>query len=256
MVNVKPKNKRRRYKRNLRRTSKPSKTFVKKVQAIISKNVETKSAYRTEYNSNVNGTITSATDTFQLVPNIIQGLADSNRIGDQTRAKKLVIRGHINSILTYTGLTTCRLGIRIMIVQPKQYSNFAQIVGNATTWLQYLLKKGGSTSAFNGITPDLYADINVDAITRYYDKVFYLTSPYLQTAVGDTSIHQSVKFFRKTFNLRNKLLRYDNSIDAGLTPSNYNPVLLIGYVKLDGSAADANNQVALNFDAYLNFEDA
>lgn len=259
MVNVKPKKRRSNYKkRNYTRPSarKMSKMFVKKVQSIVNKNLETKTSYRTEYGSGVNCAITSATDAFQLVPNMLQGLTDSSRIADQIRGQSLIIRGHFNTALAYTTASGCRLGVRMMIVQPKQYGNFAQVQANAALWLQYLLKKGGTTTAFTGITPDLYADINRDAITCYYDKKFYINTPYLQTAVGDTTIANSVKFFTKKIILKNKLIRYDANVDGGLTPVNYCPVLLIGYVKLDGSAPDANVQLSLNYDAYLNFQDA
>lgn len=242
--------------KKVKKVVKPSQNLVKSVQAIIAKNNETKQAYRAEYASGVNGAISSATDAFQLIPNILQGTTDNARIGDQIRAQKLIIKGHFNTALSYTGSTTCRLGVRMMIVQPKQYTNFANIQANAAVWLQILLKKGGTTSAFTGITPDLYAKINTDAITCYYDKLYYINTPYLQTAVGDTGIYNSVKFFSRTMKLRNKLLKYDASIDSGLTSTNYNPVLLIGYVRLDASAPDNNSHISLNYDAYLDYEDA
>lgn len=257
MVNVKKRERpKRNYKKRNYRRSKLSKSFVKKVEAVIRKDVETKSAYRAEAGSGINAAITSATDAFQLVPNIIQGTSDSTRIGDQLRGQSLIIRGHFNTALSYTGSTTCRLGVRMMIVTPKQYNNFAQVQANAAIWLQYLLKKGATTSAFTGLITDFYADINTDAITVHYDKKFYINTPYLQTAVGDTGIFNSVKFFSRRIALKNKLLRYDSNIDSGLTPSNYSPVLLIGYVKLDGTAPDVNTHISLNYNAYLRYEDA
>jgi len=252
---VKPK-KRVYRKRVPKRSGKPSKSFVKKVQSIVRRNVESKQAYRQEFNTTFNGAITTATDALQLIPNIIAGTADSSRIGDQITAQSLTIKGHIHSNLTFTGITQCRLGVRMMIVTPKQYNNFANVQANAALWLQLLLKKGSTVTAFTGIVPDLYAKINTDAITCHYDKVMYITTPYLQTAVGDTTIYGSTKFFSKTFRFKNKILKYDNGIDLGLTPSNYSPVLIVGYVKLDGTAPDANTQCAISYDAYLNYEDA
>lgn len=256
MVNVKKRPKRNYKKRVVRRSVKPSKTFAKKVQAIIRKNVETKQAFRSENNSPINPNITTIGDIFQLLPNVLQGTTDQARIGDQIRGQSITVKGFALANLTYTGISSCRLGVRIMIVQPKQYGSFAQIQGNATAWLQLLLKRGGTTSAFTGIVQDLFSNINTDAITCYYNKVMYINAPYLQTAVGDTSVFNTTKFFSKTLKLKNKLLKYDGSIDSGLTPSQYNPVLLIGYVKLDGTAPDANNQISLSYDTYFNYEDA
>lgn len=258
MSNVKNKKPRRRNykKRPIRRSAKPSKSFVKKVQSVISKNVESKQVFRSENTSNINASITTANDAYQVLPNMGQGVTDHGRVGDQVKAQRLTIKGHFISNLTYTGSTTCRLGVRMMIVTPKQYGNFGNVQSNAVTWLTLLLKKGATTSAFTGVIPDLYANINTDVVTKHYDKVFYINCPYLQTAVGDTSVYNTCKFFSKTIKLKNKLLKYDSSVDAGLTPVNYSPVLLMGYVRLDGTAPDVTNHINLSYDAYLIYEDA
>lgn len=253
----KPKRKLRRFnKKRANKSNKPSKSFTKKVQAIISKNVETKHAYYTAVSVSKNAGITTGTDAMQLLPNIVEGTSSHNRLGDQTRAQFLTVKGFIASNILISAASTCRLGIRLMIVQPKQYSNFAQIIANAAIWMQYLLKKGGTTTAFTGATPDLMADVNTDAITCYYDKIFYVNTPYLLTGVGDVTVNNSIKFFSKTFKLRNKLLKYDDNVDSGLTPVNYNPVLLLGYVRLDGSGPSADDHMNISYDSYLHYEDA
>lgn len=255
-VSIKSRKPRKNNRKRSKKSVKPSKSFVKKVKAVFASQVESKQAYRNESVANINATITTAADAFQLLPNVTNGVTDHHRIGDQVRAQRLTIKGHIVSNLTLTGITQSRLAMRMMIVVPKQYSNFAQIQANAVTWLPLLLKKGATVTAFTGIISDLYAPINTDAITCYYDKVTYIQSPYVATAVGDISVHNSTKFFSKTLKIKNKLLKYDSNIDAGLTPSNYNPVLLLGYVKLDGTAPDANNQLNLSYTATLDYEDA
>lgn len=235
---------------------KPSKALTKAVKSIIHKQTETKSAYAQTFTSTFNAPISVAGDVIQIVPNLTNGTLDSNRIGDQIRAQSLKIKGFIASNLSFTSLTGCRLGVRLMIVQPKQYGDLGAIQAFASTWLTYLLKKGGSVVPFAGNIPDLFADINTDAITKYYDKVFYINTPYLQTAVGDTSTFNSVKFFQHTMKLKNKLLKYDSNVNAGVTPVTFNPVMFVGYVKLDGSAVDANVQISLSNDCYLYYEDA
>lgn len=247
---------RRKYARKPKSKVVATPALVKAVKSIIHKNVETKSAYCQTYNSTFNGAISVVADVVQILPNITNSTSDNGRIGDQIRAQSLQIKGYIASNLTFTTLTGCRLGVRLMIVQPKQYSDFGVIQANAATWLTYLLKKGGTVGGFTGIVPDLFAQVNTDAITKYYDKVFYINSPYLQTNVGDTTVFNSVKFFSKTLKLRNKLLKYDSNVNAGVTPVNFNPVMLLGYVKLDGSAPDLNIQIAMSNDCYLNYEDA
>jgi len=244
------------YRKPIKAKPKISKKLKAAVQQIVSKNAESKQVYRSENSATINTSITTATDAFQLVPNCGTGVTDHSRIGDQTRAQSLTIKGHILSNLTLTGISQCRMGIRMMIVTPKQYNNFNQIQSNATLWLPLLLRKGATVSAFTGVIPDLYAPISTEAITLHYNKVMYINTPYVQTAVGDANIYNSCHFFSKTFNLKNKLLRYDANIDSGLTPVNYSPVLLVGYVRLDGTAPDANNQFNLSYTATLNYEDS
>lgn len=251
----KPKKLRRRFSK-AKAKSKPSKNLVKAIKSVIHKQTETKSAYHQTFSSNFNSPISVVADVIQVLPNLTNSTSDAGRIGDQIRAQKLKIKGFIASNLTFTGISGCRLGVRLMIVQPKQYGDFGLIQTQAATWLSYLLKKGATTGSFTGNIPDLFADINTDAITKYYDKIYYINTPYLQTAVGDTTTFNSVKFFSKTLNLKNKLLKYDNNVNAGVTPVNYNPVMLVGYVKLDGTTPDANSQISLSNDSYLYYEDA
>lgn len=234
-----------------------SKAFKQAVQAVVSKNAETKSAFNQQYSINFNSGINSGGDALQLLPNITNGTGDNARIGDQIRGQVLRCKGFIASNLTYQSYSNCRLGVRVMVVQPKMYSDLTAITNNASTWMATLLKKGGTTTGFTGIVPDLMADINTDAITKYYDKVFYVNTPYVATSVGDLATYNSIKFFKFNLKLRNKLLKYDSSISSGLTPTNYNPVLLLGYVHLDGSSADTlTTQVTLSCDSYLDYEDA
>lgn len=250
------------------RAVKPSKSFVKKVQSIVHKDVETKQAYNNQYLQiqSYNSAINSSGDCAILVPNIASGTSDNARIGDQIRAQKLKITGHLITRFTGSSGTTyyqnCRIGVRMFIVQPKSFQSQSSITGNATTWQATLLKKGGTTSGFTGLISDLYAPVNTDAITCYYDKVFYVQNPYSNAVFGSTMSNLlmptgTCKFFSKTIKLRNKVLKYDASIDSGLTPVAYNPVLIMGYAYLDGSSADTvTTNLAMSYVSVLDYEDA
>lgn len=243
-------------KRAYKKVYKKNRAFVKAVQAIIHKDAESKQAYASINAVAFNSAMNSAGDPQWLIPQIAQGSADNARIGDQIRGQKITVKGAIVSNLTYQSYSNCRLAVRMMIVQPKAYPSLSIAQANATTWLNYLLKKGGTTSAFNGNMADIWAPVNTDAITKYYDKVFYINTPYVSTSVGDLSTYNSVKMFSKTIKLRNKLLKYDSGIDSGLTPTNYAPILLLGYAHLDGSGADVlTTQVSLSMDTIFDYED-
>lgn len=254
----KTKGRRRQYKRRrlYKKGAKRSKGFKKAVQRIINKNAENKESFTNISNVTFNSGINSAADIQWVVPDMTQGSADNQRIGHQIRARYLTVRGYVASNLTYTTSNQCRLGIRIMIVQPKPYPSADSVYDNATTWQAGLLKKGGTTTNFTGVTSDLMAPINRDLITVYYDKVIYINTPYMITSEGSANTYNTVRFFSKKFKLRNKLLRYDVNNNSGLSPVNWNPVLICGYCHLDGSSPDTiSQQIQVSYDSILNFQD-
>ena len=266
MAKTFPKGKKRSFRKKTSSKKAPTKNFVKAVQAIIKKDVETKTIYTQQYNTFFNSGINSSADCLQLISTMGNGTADASRIGDQVRALRLRCKGFLMTRFTGSAGTTyyqnCRIGVRLMVVQPKMYSSLGAIQANATTWLPTLLKKGLTTTAFTGIVPDLMADINRDAITVYHDKVFYVQNPYSNAVLGSAGNNlliplETCKFFNLSMKLNSKVLRYDSSIDSGLTPTNFNPVVLLGYCYLDGSSPDSvTTQISMSYDSYLDYEDA
>lgn len=246
-------------KRRGRRPRKASKSFVKKVKKIIHKNVESKQAFATVVGKTlVSGANTSAS-IMGIMPSIQQSVFENGRVGQQIRLQSLTLKGHFVMSDT-TLLGNIRLGVRMMVVSPKSYANGDGAVANYNVWMPGLLKKGGTASAFTGIISDLYAPINTDVVTKYFDKVFYVTTPYKTT--GTTSVNtvaelsNTVRFFRKTFKTK-RLLKYDPNVAGGIAPVNYGPLLLCGYVKLDGSTPDTvTSMITINYDAIVKYEDA
>lgn len=240
---------------------KPSKTFVKQVQRIINKNAEDKQAYASLVNYNYNSGINSSADLNFILPNIATGVADNERIGDQIMCKNFTVKGHIISNLTYNSYSQCRIGLRLMVVQPKTSSSSSLISNDASNWLSYLLKKGGTTTGFSGLVSDLYAPINTDAITKYYDRVMYINSPYQVGTVSgalDVATYNSTKFFSITMpRCKKKLLKYDESVGSDLTPTHYNPVLILGYCHLDSAAPDTvSAQLNLSWVSTMSYQDS
>ena len=216
--------------------AKPSKALVQTIKSVIHKQTETKQAAASQFSElqNYNSGINSAGDNNFLVPAIAQNVFDNGRIGDQIRAQKLTVKGHFMTRFTAGAGTTyynnCRVGVRVMIVAPKAVAGQGAANAFSTTWMASLLKKGGSTVGFTGLISDLYSPINTDCCTKYYDKVFYVQNPLAGATPATNNLFmpdQTCKFFSKTINLKNKLLKYDVDIDSGLTPVNFNPTLLI-----------------------------
>lgn len=244
---------------------KSSKSFVKKVQAIIHKDVETKQAFHTLDLTNFNSGINAVGDAIRILPNISNGTSDNARIGDQLRGMKLTVRGHMNLSTANNGTSVARIAVRMMVVQPRNYSNIDNVQSNATTWMSTLLKKGATTTNFTGTISDLYAPINSDAIIKYYDRVTYVTMPVLYKETGITNVNtltawdlvNSTKFFNISLKMKNKLLKYDTTGSSATQPMNYAPTFIVGYVKLDGTTPDTvNTQVSCAFDAVFDYEDA
>lgn len=240
-----------------KRVAKPSKAFAKKVQAIISKNAETKASYHSLNSTGYNSGINSSSDIEFCCPNVAQGIHENERIGDQVRAQSLIVKGIITQNLTSTYNSACRLGVRVMIVQPKLYTDRDEIRNNAAVWLGSLLKRGGVTSGYTGTTQDFGSEINTDLITTYYDKKFYISIPTAVTAAGAMETKWTTKFWSASLKIRGKILKYTQAYQSGLSPTNYSPCLILGYTHLDGSSPDVvNTQVFMSYDAYLKYEDA
>jgi len=237
-----------------------NKAFKKAVQAVVSANAETKQGFHSVTAENYNSGINVTGDIKRLIPSMSKGDDDNQRDGDQVRAQSLTVKGAIvynPSTGQYGTYANSRIAVRLMIVSPRLYPNIDDAQTNASLWTAYLLKKGGTTSAFTGVLSDLWAPINSDGIIKYYDKVFYLDAPYQATAVGSVLMGKSTRFFSHSMKLRNKIIKYDASVSGGIQPTNYGPVMILGYAHMDGSAPDSlTTAVQLSFDTIFNYEDA
>lgn len=256
----------RKYRRKVAKktTRKPSKTFVRKVQSIIHKDVETKMAFVGTGDGLVyfNSGIDSGGDCQQLVPSIPNGGYDYQRIGDQIRGQKLSVSGYLQMVIqNNTSFSNKRIACRIMVITPKRYPTFADSVGYAAGWVGSLLKKGGNTVGFTGVPSDIYAPINTDVITCHYNKVVYMTQDNIinfgTTSYVAQDVSKTIKFFKFTIPLRNKLITYDNSVGSGQLPVNFNPFLIVGYCHLDAATPDTvTTQIGLQYNSCMYYEDA
>jgi len=249
----------RRAKRAKPRRVSPSKSFVKKVQKIIHADVETKQAYHILAPTNFNSGIDAAGDAIRVLPNISQGTDVSNRIGNQLKAQKLTLTGALSwspSAGTFGSFANTRLGVRVFVIQPRQYSEISQVLANTATWMPVLLQKGSTATAFTGAINDLWAPLNTEAFIKYYDRVFYLNGTYQATAVGMSQLLGATKIFKSVIRCRNKTIKYENSLSTN-NPTNFAPVFVVGYAHMDGSGPDVvSTAVTVQWDAVFDYEDA
>ena len=251
-----PKGKKRFVKKPYLKKSKPSKNLRKVVNSIVQKNIEPKSAYYS-YSGNFNSGISVVGDMVQVLPYIYKGTADNQRIGDKVSPTRFNIKGWLQSSQTIQSLGNCRIGVRLMILSVKTAPNLTFLLNSYSLALNALLRKGGTTVAFTGALSDLMADINADLITTHYDKVFYLSKPAILSSVGTEDVYRTTKFFDINIPVKSKDLKYDDSIDSGLSPTNWFPFVCCGYVKLDGSSADTVvTDIFLNYNSTIVYKDA
>ena len=231
------------------------KNFAAKVMSVVNKSSETMLATQTQPLVGFNSGITVVGDMMRVIPQIAQGDDDNNRKGDQISAFKLDLRGHLIMGATYTNTSAdTRIAVRVIMAQPRNLADFNSVIAS-NVWLQHLIKRGSTSTSFTGTIQDLYSDINTDRIICWYDKIFYLSIPQTLTAAGAIDYKYTTKLFRIVLNWKNKILKYD-TLDSGLSPTNFSPVLLMGYCHLDGSGPDTvDTQCSLAFNSNLYYKD-
>lgn len=246
-------------------STKPSRTFTKKVMKVIHKVQETKCVTALQSSVQFNSGINAAGDMLALIPSMSQGTGNNTRVGDHCSAQYIDLRGYLALNLTYQNQAASRVAVRVMVVQPKVFTNLDAVTTYYAQWMPKLLNQGGTAIAFTGLVTDLYTPLNTDIVTKLYDKVFYMSVPAILNYAGTTDVDNyitsdnraSIKFFRHRFKLRNKILKYDANVSSNVNPVNYGPVVLVGYAHLDGSAPDvANTQVLYSHVSTLYYEDA
>lgn len=241
------------------RKQNPQRAFRNAIQKIVNKNVETKQAYHIMAPTNFNSGIDAAGDALRILPNIVRGDDVSNRIGNLVTGQRLKVTGAISwspSIGGFGTFANARLGVRVFIIQPRQYSNVDAVLANTATWMPMLLQKGSTATAFTGQINDLWAPLNSEAFIKYYDKVFYLNGTYQSTAVGMTQLIGATKIFRANLKVKEKLLKYENALSVN-NPTNYAPVFCIGYAHMDGSGPDTvSTGITVQWDSVFSYDDA
>lgn len=242
-------------------------SLVKTIKNVVDRMAEDKTAYTSisettplTFNSAINNTA----EILQLVPNIAPGSEENQRIGDRIKPKRLSISGYVRVVPNVGGNieTTARItqvAVRLFVVSLKSKANFDDVASSATP-LASLLKKGGTNVGFTGLISDIQAEVNTDLWTVHEDRVMYLTQTYnnFATQVGywETDISKQIQFFNFDLAVKSRTFNYDDSISSGLQPTNYAPIMLLGYSYLNGGAPDTvATNVGLFYQSTLKYQD-
>jgi len=243
----------------------PKKTqnFEKKVLQVIHKQQEDKEAYLLTNESSLisfNSGINSAGDCLQLIPPMTNGTGNYQRIGDKVQLKSHVIKGYYR-IVPNLAAGSYKFGnvmVRMLVVSLKSASNYDMITSDPTltSKLAGLLQKGGTTVGFTGQISDVMAPINRDLFTVHYDKVHNIKQDYVVTATGGIT-QDTLRMFNINLKVKSKVLKYSDDMSSGLLPTNYSPILLVGYSFADGSLPDTTStNLQLYYESRIVFEDS
>lgn len=250
-----------RKKRTAKTVSKNVKSYVHRA---LKRNTETKIVTTSYTPTLFNSGISSIGDLCTVLPPVSQGTGQNQRIGNNIKPIKLVIRGYVCYYTSSSSLADARLiGARLMCWQDKTNRSY----GNSGITNYNLLNNGGTSLTFDGTVNRWLSPHNNDQFTFFADRRMKLLKPYGYSNVGAiasatnamTSMDKSLFHpFVITINYK-KLpawLKYD-LVESSTYPTNFAPYLGLGYCDLMGAAADTTStQLQLSYDATLYFKDA
>lgn len=232
------------------------KTYISKAMA---KGSETK-IQSTEYTlTSFNSAIGSSPDIIECFPNITQGVAQNNRIGNKIKPIRLEIIGYI--IYLTDQKTDARLiGARLMCYQDKQIRCYTN------TQLNYnLLNSGGTPVSYTGTAMNYIMPHNKDNFTFYSDKRFKILKPFglsnlavpsasLSLTEVNNTLYQPFKIILTEKHMPN-IIQYDQT-ESTVHPINFAPKISFGYSDLLNFAPDTISlQLAMSFCSTLYYKD-
>jgi len=242
------------------KVSAPIRSYINRA---IHRNEETKLSSNQYTLANFNGKIDSPGDLITLLPQVVAGTGQNNRIGSKIRPTRLEITGYVIYQAQNGNLNNDArmLGARLFCLQDKATRSYANAISNYN-----LLDLGGSSTEFQGTAMNWVSPHNKDQFIFYADRKMKVLKPYGYTnssspssSVSITGMDSSMFHPFKIVLTQKQLpavLTYDE-VDSLAYPTNFSPVLALGYCDLLNNAADVTStQLAMEFNATLYFKDA
>lgn len=209
-----------------------------------------------------NSGITSQSDFMKLLPQIVQGGGDNNRIGSDIQPIKLVVRGYViyNSASPLVGVQNAgMLGARLFAFSDKSSKCYNNLDFNFS-----ILDAGGTPQGFGGTALDFMTPHNNDNFTFYSDKKLKILKP-AGGSNGNNSLQQIVSMHNSLYhpftitikaNKMPKNLKYDEVLSNSY-PLNFAPFIALGYSDLFNFSPDTiSQQISMEYVSTLYFKDA
>jgi hypothetical protein len=204
----------------------------REVKRLVDKDSELKYYSSLAFGSGVQcGSAMSTTNNqfFPVVPNLSQGVASYQHVGDAVTIRRLRWHG-ILQVFNPTATQLTSVGVRLLVVSSKSFPEST----NATFPYIDLLKSSGANNAFTGAVANLYQDINRDEFEVLHDEVYPLSMFLNRTA---TTSYADKTDFESSFDIdikypSGRFCRYGPGTSV---PYTFNPILLVGYSHLDAT---------------------
>jgi len=227
----------------------------------IRKNVETKQATAELPFTYFNSAINSTAEYYTCLPGLGQGVGANQRLGDQIRPIKIVIRGYVN-YATNAYTEAALIIARHFVFQPKNVRYQPQ---TSTAAGIYLLTNGGNPSNFTGALLDITRPHNNEEFIFYQDKRRTFLKPWGITNNATPSVttditgmdRSLVQFFEITLTQKQipAVLKYNASFDT--FPINFNPLMAMGYAYSTNAVPDlTNTKLGMSYSTTMFYEDA
>lgn len=228
----------------------------KTIKSKINQFQETKMASRDLGFVNYNNQASVQGDVITLLPGVLAGIEEDQRVGTDIRCQSFYLKGLINVNPIHLDKPRARILMRMMVVQPIAYKNVVAAAAQFQQWLPNLLKQGSQPTGLDGSIKSMYLPINTDVITCYWDKRIEMISDFYEDAQsGNFAIHFASKQFGFKLNVKNKILRFDTRSQP--EPNNFAPILLVSYCFMDGSApVFTTTAVSMQAITVLKYKDA
>lgn len=249
----------RNVRRRGRKIRKVSRKRTSKVVRAVRNMAETKLCSYQYFMTSFNAAIASSTDLLRVMPYIIQGTGQGDRIGNRISPVKIVVRGVVSAYLSEYQYAW-QIGVRMFMFCDKVNPSGQIAINNYA-----ILNNGGVSSNFSGAAMDYTTPHNTDQFKWLKDKRWVVFKPwgYTNTAVPSVTADMTspgqnlVKYFTIVV-LKKKMpktLCYDATYSSNL-PVNFNPKLALGYCDMLNFGADTvNTKVRMEYTSTLYYKD-
>lgn len=231
-------------------------TMVKK---LISRNIEKKRiGNRVVSDLTFNNTISSSSECYPIIPQIAEGFAGNERVGNKIKPKSLIVRGQVQwDAETIAGYYAPPSTVRCMILSQKTIKVGSAVSASAD--VSHLLKDNVGTHvarSYTGTRYDNFAPINTDLFRVHMDKKFKMNWAY----TGDIGVAGATAGNTRTasFSVRIKTPEFLTFDDGnGDWVNNFAPFFCFGAVNDDGTATfSVQTPWRVSVLSVLDYEDA